>query len=71
LGGVWFVHFLFSFSVKKENAFENVFVLNFENIFSENILKKRLKTENKDLSFSMFSLKGKRGGTSRNYYQLR
>jgi len=63
--------FLFSFSVKTENTFENVFLLNFENIFSENILKKRLKTENKDLLFSMFSLKGKRDGMSRNYYQLR
>ena len=48
-----------------------MYVLKFENIFSENILKKRLKIENNDLSFSMFSLKGKRGGMSHNYYQLR
>jgi len=62
---------IFIFSKNKKNAFENVLVLNFENIFSENILKKRLKTENKDFSFSMFSIKGKRGDMSCNYYQLR
>ena len=61
--GVWFVHFLFSFLVKTENVFENVFVLNFENIF-----KKRLKIENKNVSFLMFSLKRKCGDMSRNYY---
>ena len=63
LWDVWFVHFLFSFLVKTENVFENVFVLNFENIF-----KKRLKIENKNVSFLMFSLKRKCGDMSRNYY---
>ena len=34
LGGVWCVLFLFSFSIKTKNTFENVCILNFENIFS-------------------------------------
>jgi len=56
LGGVWFVHFLFSFLLKIENSDENMFGWIFKDIFSENIFSNEPKTENNKILFLVFSI---------------
>jgi len=51
MGLVGFLKILFSFSLEIENDDENAFGWIFENIFSENIFSKELKTENNKISF--------------------